>query len=319
MREGSHLPPPEVLGAQLAWIRGRRWVRVPMARYTSLRVGGSADVLAVPADVEDLLAIVGWASEGGMPLTWLGNGTNLLVRSNGIRGIVVSLRDALNRLSTLDPLPLDGVRLGSRVRFRVGAGVPLVRLLHVAIREGLLGLAFAAGIPGTIGGAVVMNAGTDAGSMWDAIESVRLLLPDGRTVEVRSEDVPVGYRFAGLPAQSVALEVTVSAVKGDPRDVREEVRRLYRRRLQQQPLSQPNAGSIFKNPPGEFAGRLIDCLGLKGCRIGAAQVSPKHANFIVNLGQASSDEVLVLVNHVKGYVHARTGILLEEEIHVVGE
>ena len=319
MTEKLHLSPPEVLGTQLAWMRGRRWVRTPMARYTSLRVGGAADVLAIPADVEDLLAIVAWASEEGVPLTWLGNGTNLVVRSRGIRGVVVSLRAALTHLSLLDPLLFDEVQAGNRVRLRVGAGMPLTRLLPVAIQKGLMGLGFAVGIPGTIGGAIVMNAGTDMGCMWDAVESVLLLLPDGQTVEVGAGDVPVGYRFARLPERSLVLEATLSAVKGTPCEVREEVRRLYRCRRQQQPLSQPNAGSIFKNPLGEFAGRLIDRLGLKGYRIGAAQVSPKHANFIVNLGEATSDEILGLVNYVKAYVHTRTGILLEEEISIVGE
>jgi UDP-N-acetylmuramate dehydrogenase len=157
------------------------------------------------------------------------------------------------------------------------------------------------------------------GSTWDVVESVTLLLPDGQTLEVRPGEVAVGYRFAALPEQSVVLSATLRATQGNPERVREQVRGLYRHRGESQPLAYPNAGSIFKNPPGERAGRLIDRLGLKGFRIGDAQVSPMHANFIVNVGQASAEEVLALIDHVKREVHAHTGILLEEEVRIVGE
>jgi UDP-N-acetylmuramate dehydrogenase len=316
---GGGCPSPLSLSQTFAWVRGRRYVSVPMAHYTSLRIGGPADLLLVPADVDELRAVVAWASAQGVPLTWLGNGSNLIVRARGIRGLVVSLRDALNHVSTLTPPPEPELRRGDPVCVRAGAGVPLTRVLHLAIREGLTGLSFAVGIPGTLGGAVVMNAGTDVGATWDVVESVRLLRPDGEMVDVGPDEVAVGYRFAALPAYSVVLEAILRAECGSPSEVREEVRQLYRRRRESQPLSYPNAGSIFKNPPGESAGRLIDQLGLKGSRIGDAQVSLKHANFIVNRGQASVAEVLALIEHVKGQVLARTGILLEEEVCIVGE
>jgi UDP-N-acetylmuramate dehydrogenase len=290
-----------------------------MADYTSLRVGGPADLLLVPTDLEELRAIAVSASTCGVPITWLGNGSNLIVRSRGVRGIVVSSRMALNHISLLDPHNPSDKRPGSPVSIRVGAGVPLTRILHVAIREGLEGLAFAVGIPGTLGGAIVMNAGTEVGSTWDVVESVRLLSPTGQMFEVRPEEVAVGYRCAALPEQSVVLSATLRATQGKPEQVREHVRRLYRFRGESQPLAYPNAGSIFKNPPNERAGRLIDRLGLKGFRIGDAQVSPKHANFIVNLGQASADEVLTLIDYVKREVYAHTGLLLEEEVRIVGE
>jgi UDP-N-acetylmuramate dehydrogenase len=311
--------PPQCLDAAFAWMGGQRRVGAPMAHYTSLRVGGPADLLLIPADIEELQAVVAWASARGVPLTWLGNGSNLLVRPRGIRGIVVSLHDALNYVSLLDPARQPDTRPGDPVRLRVGAGVPLTRVLHLAIREGLNGLAFAVGIPGTLGGAIAMNAGTEVGTAWDVVEGVKLLLPTGRIIEVGPTEVSVGYRFAGLPQHSVVLEATLLAVKGSREEVREEVRRLYRYRRESQPLSYPNAGSIFKNPPGEHAGRLIDRLGLKGLRIGGAQVSPKHANFIVNLGRASADEVLALIDYVKRCVQAHTGLVLEEEIRIVGE
>lgn len=300
-------------------MRGQWYVQASMARYTSLRVGGAADLLLIPADLEELMAIVSWAHAHDVPLMCLGNGTNLVVRSSGIRGLVVSLRGALNRLQILDPAPLSEVPQGGSVRLRVGAGVLLTRILHLVIRDGLRGLAFVVGIPGTIGGAVMMNAGTEAGSTWDVIECATILLPDGQTHVVRREDVAVGYRGTGLPKDGVVLEATLRAVKGHPEDVREEVRSIYHTRLETQPLSYPNAGSVFKNPVGERAGRLIDQLGLKGSRIGAAQVSHKHANFIVNLGQASADEVLALIDYVKRQVYGRAGILLEEEVQIVGE
>jgi UDP-N-acetylmuramate dehydrogenase len=316
---GMACPSPKSLHSAFAWMRGRRYVSAPMAHYTSLRVGGLADLLLVPADVDELVAIVAWASAHGVPLTALGNGSNLIVRSGGIRGIVVSLHDALNHVSVLAPLPGQDMRPGDPVRVRVGAGVSLTRVLHLVIREGLKGLAFAVGIPGTLGGAIVMNAGTEVGATWDVVECVRLMLPNGEMVDVGPEEVAVGYRFAALPEHSVVLEATLRAERGRPAEVREEIRRLYRCRGESQPLSHPNAGSIFKNPPGEYAGRLIDQRGLKGYRIGDAQVSCKHANFIVNLGQASVGEVLALIDYVKCSVLTHTGILLEEEVRIVGE
>jgi UDP-N-acetylmuramate dehydrogenase len=314
-----HLPPPHRLCAEFAWMRGQRLIDVPMARYTSLHVGGPADLLLIPADLAEVLAIVAWAREGQVPLMWIGNGTNLIVRSGGIRGLVVSLHDALNHIRPLHPTPLHELRSGDAVRLRVGAGVPLTRVLHLVIRQGLMGLAFAVGIPGTMGGAIAMNAGTEVGSTWDAIERVTLLMPDGRMIDVGPHDMAVGYRFANLPRQSVIVEATLRAVKGNAVEVRQDVRRLYGDRRRSQPLSLPNAGSIFKNPPGERAGCLIDQLGLKGFRIGAAAISHQHANFIVNLGRASAHEVLALVDYVKQRAYARTGVLLEEEVRIVGE
>jgi UDP-N-acetylmuramate dehydrogenase len=289
-----------------------------MALLTSLRVGGPADLLLVPADVDELRVIVHWASARGVPLTWLGNGSNLIVRPGGIRGIVVSLRAALNHMSVLLPDSEQELPLGAVVRMRVGAGVPLVRVVHLAIRQGLQGLSFAAGIPGTLGGAVVMNAGTEVGATWGVVEEVTLLLPHGETTELGARQVAVGYRFAALPEHSVVLEATLRAARGSATDVRDEVRRLYRCRRESQPLSYPSAGSIFKNPPGEPAGRLIDQLGLKGYRIGDAEISLKHANFIVNRGQASAHDVLALIDYVKGHVLTHRGILLEEEVRIVG-
>ena len=242
-----------------------------MANYTSLRVGGPADLLLIPADVDELRAIVGWATAQGVPLTWLGNGSNLIVRAGGIRGLVVSLHDALSHVSTRAPFYEQDMHLRDVVRIRVGAGVALTRVLHVVIRDGLKGLSFAVGIPGTLGGAVVMNAGTEVGAIWDVVECVRLLLTTGEMVEVRPEEVAVGYRFAALPEDSVVLGATLRAERADSLEVREEVRQLYRRRRESQPLSYPNAGSIFKNPPGERAGHLIDHLGLKGYRLGDAR------------------------------------------------
>jgi UDP-N-acetylmuramate dehydrogenase len=289
-----------------------------MARYTSLRVGGPADLLLVPADVDEVRAIVAWATTQGVPLTWLGNGSNLIVRAGGIRGLVVSLHDALSHVSTRAPSQEQDMQRGAVVRVRVGAGVALTRVLHLVIRDGLQGLSFAVGIPGTLGGAVVMNAGTEVGAIWDVIESVRLLLATGEMVEVRPEEVVVGYRFAALPEHSVVLGATLRAERANPLAVREEVRQLYRCRRERQPLSYPNAGSIFKNPPGERAGHLIDQLGLKGYRIGDAQISVKHANFIVNCGQASVTDVMALIDYVKRQVLMHTGILLEEEVRIVG-
>jgi UDP-N-acetylmuramate dehydrogenase len=312
-------PTPHALSQAFAWMRGQRDMNVPMARYTSLRVGGPADLLLVPANLDELRRIMSWATAQGVPLTWLGNGSNLLVRSSGIRGIVVSLRAALNRVLVCGRGCASAIGPGEPVLVHVGAGVSLTRVLHLMIRQELTGLGFAVGIPGTVGGAIVMNAGTEVGTTWEVVERVKLLLPNGQIVEVGPLEVAVGYRVAALPQHSVVLEASLRAQRGRPQEVRDEVRRLYRCRLQSQPLAYPNAGSIFKNPPGEYAGRLIDQLGLKGYRIGDAQVSLKHANFIVNRGQASADEVLALIDYVKRDVFTHTGIQLEEEVRIVGE
>jgi UDP-N-acetylmuramate dehydrogenase len=319
MSVGASAWSPQSLSHAFAWMRGRRYVNAPMAHYTSLRVGGPADLLLVPADVDEVKTIVAWATVQGVPLSWLGNGSNLIVRAGGIRGLVVSLHDALNHVSMQGPCQEPDTPPGDVVRVRVGAGVPLTRVLHVMIRDGLQGLAFAVGIPGTLGGAVVMNAGTEVGAIWDVVECVRLLLATGEIVEVRPQEVVVGYRFTALPEHSVVLEATLRATRGNSSEVREEVRHLYRCRRETQPLSYPNAGSIFKNPPGARAGYLIDHLGLKGYRIGDAQVSVKHANFIVNCGRASVRDVLTLIDYVKSQVLMHTGILLEEEVRIVGE
>jgi UDP-N-acetylmuramate dehydrogenase len=300
-------------------MHGRRCMHAPMARWTSLRVGGVADLLLIPIDLVELQRIISWAHAQDVPMMCLGNGTNLVVRSGGIRGLVVSLRDALNRLQRLDAAPFSDRPQETTLRLRIGAGVPLTRLLHLVIREGLRGLSFVVGIPGTLGGAVRMNAGTELGSTWDALESVTILLPDGHIRVLQREDICVGYRRTALPKDAVVLEATLRAVKGDPEEVRQEVRGIYHKRLETQPLSYPNAGSIFKNPAGERAGILIDQLGLKGSRIGGAQVSYQHANFIINLGQASADEVLALIDYIKRQVYDRAGILLEEEVQIVGE
>jgi UDP-N-acetylmuramate dehydrogenase len=317
MSLGVATTPPQDLDSAFTWMQGQRQAGAPMSCYTSLRVGGPAELLLAPADLGELQEIRAWAATHSVPVTWLGNGSNLLVRSGGIRGIVVLLRDALNDLA---PLPsLGRPRRGDAVRLRIGAGVSLRRVIHLAIRQGLEGLAFAVGIPGTLGGAIVMNAGTEVGSIWDVVDSATLLSPDGRIVEVRPADIRVGYRFADLPPQSVVLDATLRAVQGSPAQVRERLRSLYRRRRESQPLSYPNAGSIFKNPPGERAGRLIEQAGLKGFRIGDAQVSTTHANFIVNLGKASADQVLSLIDLVKSRVRCHTGLILEEEVRIVGE
>jgi UDP-N-acetylmuramate dehydrogenase len=294
-------------------------MQAPMARWTSLRVGGVADLLLIPSDLDELLRIISWAHAQDVPLMCLGNGSNLVVRAGGIRGLVVSLRDALNRFQKLDAAPSSEVPQETIVRLRIGAGVPLTRLLHLIIRDGLRGLSFVVGIPGTLGGAVRMNAGTELGSTWDALESVTILQPDGQIRVLQRQEICVGYRRTTLPRDVVVLEATLRAVKGDPEEVRQEVRSIYHKRLATQPLSYPNAGSIFKNPAEERAGILIDQLGLKGSRIGGAQVSYQHANFIINLGPASADEVLALIDCIKQQVYNRAGILLEEEVQIVGE
>ncbi len=275
----------------------------PMSLHTSFGIGGEAEVMAVPKDMEDLIHILRIVKKEGMPSLILGGGTNLLVRDGGIQGIVINMRE-------LDNISVKGSML------EVEAGVPLPRLLNHTIEKGLTGLEFVAGIPGTLGGAIIMNAGTKEGEMKDVIESVTILDEGGKVKEVPKDALGFEYRSTGI--RGTVLKAMVRLEMGNRGLLVERVKRSMLHRRKTQPLSYKSAGCIFKNPQGMAAGALIEVVGLKGYSLGAAQVSDAHANFIINKGGATAKDVLSLIEFIRKKVKREKGIDLELEVKVVG-
>lgn len=293
------------LKTALSGLRGEVVFGAPLAELTSLCIGGPADALVSPEDVHDVCRIVRQAHAARIPIMVLG-GTNLLVQDGGIRGIVLSLPN-------LAAIELEDSRL---VFAEAGARMPV--LLGFAVHHGLSGIEWAAGIPGTIGGAVVMNAGTKLGEMQDCLDAIQMVDLDGRLVTYAAASVAFTYRSVSLP-EGVVVGAWLRLTPASRETIESRTKSYLQYRKQSQPLSQPNAGSVFKNPQGTTAGRLIEEAGLKGYRVGDAEVSSKHANFIVNLGHARATDVLQLIETVQREVFQRTGITLELEWKVVGE
>ena len=285
-------------------VRGEVRFDEGLARYTSMKIGGAADVLAIPADTDDLRTVLGAARAVKAPVFVLG-GTNVVVRDGGLAGVVIRLE----RFKTIR-------RLGP-TRLYAEAGTPFPTLSHAAKDQALAGLEFAVGIPGTVGGAIVMNAGTQDGEIADVLESVRLMTPEGAVRDIPAARLGFRYRGSHVPP-GILLGGTV-ALRTQPKeaiDARMQAILAYRR--QTQPLHLPNAGCIFKNPPKLSAGRLIDELGLKGYRIGGVQVSERHANFMVNTGGGTAKDLAALIRHVGRRVERERGITLELEVKIVG-
>ncbi len=289
----------------VAGIKGTVRFHAPLREYTSFKIGGPADVLVEPADVEDVCQLAKQAAAAKVPIFVIG-GTNLLVRDKGIRGVVVSL----SRLRAIKDEP-------DHVIYAEG-GVGMPTLIGHAIRRSLSGLEWAAGIPGTVAGCVVMNAGTRLGEMRSAVKAVRIVDPLGRIVDCPASEIEFSYRRAKLP-KGVVVGVWLQLKPGSRRDIERVVKDYLRYRKDTQPLTLPNAGCVFKNPGKEPAGKLIEAVGLKGARVGDAQVSEKHGNFIVNLGQARAADVIALIQKVRRQVWRRTGIALELELKIVGQ
>lgn len=302
---GDTIDSKTALKTAAAGLRGEARWRAPLSEHTTLGVGGPADLLAIPADLEDLRGLAGRARAAGLPLFVLG-GSNLLVQDGGLRGIVVKLA-RLDRIEAIDALRLEAE-----------AGVPLPRLARWAAERGLGGLEFAVGIPGTLGGGVVMNAGTPDGEVGNFVEAVRVLTPDGALVEAARPEIGFSYRASRLPA-GIVVAARLALEQGRWDEIRKRLQDHSRRRRATQPLNLPNAGSVFKNPPGDFAARLIEAAGLKGARIGDAQISERHANFIVNRGAATARDALALIARARATVERTAGVRLELELKVVGE
>lgn len=290
------------------FVNGELRLDEPMSRHTTLRIGGPADGWVAPRTIAELRGIVAVCAGEGIPVVAVGGGSNLLVRDGGVRGLVVSTR-LLRRLERLGP---TGVI--------VEAGVSTGKALHAATEWELGGVEFLGGVPGSVGGGLVMNAGTYLGEFKDVtVEVASVRIADGALVRRDNAACGFRYRHSDLPPDEVVVEATLHLRPRARADIEAEVRALRDRRHEREPKGLPNAGSIFKNPPGDFAGRLIEACGLKGRRVGGAEVSPKHANWIVNVGGARAADVLELVDIVRAEVKGRHGVDLDMEVKVIGD
>lgn len=288
-------------------IRGRILYGEPLARYTSFGIGGPADIMVCPEGVEDVKAVLVICREQGISCLLLGGGSNLLVRDGGFRGVVLFLDGAISHLRV------------ERRRVWAGAGVRLSRLVAFCSKLALTGVECLAGIPGTVGGAVKGNAGAFGGSIADHLAEVRLITPEGIEETFSRERLEFSYRRCSLPEGCVVLEAVFDLELGDSVQIRRRVSENLVQRNRGQPVEWRSAGSVFKNPPGEYAGRLVEKAGLKGTRIGDACISPKHGNFIINLGGAEAADVLALIDLMRERVRAEMHVELELEVQVVGE
>lgn len=279
----------------------------PMSRHTTFRVGGPADAMVWPAG-DALAQVLDLCDRHGQPYYIIGNGSNLLVGDGGIRGLVIAMGKGQ------DDIQIEGTHVVA------GAGVLLSRFASLAAERGLTGMEFAAGIPGTVGGAVVMNAGAYGGEMKDILESVTVLDPSGREKKLDLEELKLGYRSSCIPEHKYIVKEAVFALEnGDAEEIRARIQELRGKRMEKQPLEYPSAGSTFKRPEGHFAGKLIMDAGLRGYQVGGAQVSEKHCGFVINRGGATAADIRRLMQDVSDEVERQFGVKLEPEVKMLGE
>ena len=287
---------------------GQVLVNEPLAKYTTWRIGGPADVLVIPSNQEELSTLMTVLKEHQISWTQLGRGSNLLVADKGIRGVVIKLGEGFDYVTFEED------------RIIVGAAHSVVKLCILAAKKGLSGLEFAGGIPGSVGGAVYMNAGAHGSDTSKILQSARIVLHDGQIVTYSVEDMQYAYRHSILQEQpGIVVEASFQMKLGDRTTIMAEMNTHKDRRRLTQPLQQPSAGSVFRNPPGDHSARLIEAAGLKGYRIGGAEISTQHANFIVNVGQSTAADVLELISHVQKEVVKQFGIELQPEVYLMGE
>ncbi len=288
-----------------AW-RDRITANEPMSRHTSWRVGGPAELYFRPEGLDDLAAFLR-ELDADTPVFWFGLGSNLLVRDGGLPGAVIAAAGVFRNIEDA----------GAR-GLRAGASVPCTQLARHCVRAGLGPSEFFAGIPGTLGGALAMNAGAHGGETWERVRSVKTIDRQGMVHERSPQEFSVAYRSVRGPADEWFVEATLEF---DPSVTpsMESLKAMLARRRETQPLGLPSCGSVFRNPPGDHAARLIEAAGLKGCRIGDAEVSAKHANFIINRGKATAADIERLIEHVQRTVADRHGVTLEHEVRIVGE
>ena len=287
-------------------IRGTIVVGEPLSRHTSFGIGGPADFWIEPSDLEDLISLMGFLKKERLRWILLGNGTNVLVSDGGFRGVVINLKN----LCSLD------VRGSSII---AGAGASLQKTLDETVDYALGGFEFAAGIPGSIGGAVITNAGGRDGEIGDVIENAVILNSRMGLKSLPKEELEFSYRNCSLPPEAIVVEVKIGLRNGKKKNIEKKIAEILAYRRLTQPLNLPNAGCIFKNPRGQSAGELIASAGLAGARIGGAEISSQHANFVINRGEARTSDVIALTEMVEKKVFVNSGMRLEREIRVIGE
>ena len=287
-------------------VRGKVLENTPMSQFTTMKVGGPADVIFIPADRADLIAAFVMAEKKGWPRQIIGAGSNLIVRDGGLEGLTVILR------GTMDEIEIEGEKM------RAGAGAALPKMSRAASRQGLTGLEWLVSIPGTLGGAVAGNAGAFGASMADFLIEAQVLMPGGAVETWEKDKFAFSYRNSKLPVGAVILEAILKLEKGDIAQIEKRMKEIIEKRKATQPLSEPSAGSIFRNPPQTAAGKLIDSLGFKGKMRGDAVVSDVHANFIVNAGAATAADVIGLIEEIHERARAVHGIDLELEVKIIG-
>lgn len=278
-----------------------------LKEYTYTKTGGICDVIAFPANIEEVKNIVLWIRENHVPLTILGNASNVIVQDNGIKGIVVMF-DKMSHITINDTL------------VSVDSGVKLVDLSKVVLEHSLTGLEFACGIPGSMGGGVFMNAGAYGGELKDIIHSVTVIDLEGRIKEYSNKDMAFGYRYSKIQeTKEIILNTTLKLEHGEKEKIAEKMNELTILRESKQPLEYPSCGSVFKRPTGYFAGQLIQNANLQGYRIGGVEVSKKHAGFIVNIDNGTASDYKKLIEHVQKVVFEKFNVLLETEVKFIGE
>jgi len=280
----------------------------PMKNHTAFKIGGPADLMVLPGSIEEIEKIVKLMDKLETEFFIIGNGSNLLVSDKGIRGIVIKIGD---QFSGID---IDGTTINAK------SGILLSALSKIAARESLSGIEFAGGIPGTLGGAVAMNAGAYGGEMKDVVKEAVLIDRKGNIIRLEGKDMSFGYRSSIVQdGDLIVLEAVLELERGNQKDIFDKMNGFNARRNEKQPLKVPSAGSTFKRPEGYYAGKLIQDAGLKGLRHGGAMVSDKHSGFIVNTGNASAEDVLALIKTVSKVVFDRFGVVLETEVKFIGE
>ncbi len=281
---------------------GKLETNVLLSKYTTYKVGGKAKVLAYPKNIEKLITLLKWAKTNNISYKMLGNGSNLIFSDADYNGILI-------KLTEFDDIEIFGNKI------RVGAGYSLMKLSRIALKNSLTGLEFAAGIPGTVGGAVFMNAGAYKSDMGYIVQMIKVLTPDFRIVTLENKELAFHYRTSFLKTHPnyICLEAIIKLEKGKKEAIEEVMKSRLQRRKEAQPLEYPSAGSVFRNPPGMFSGELIENCGLKGKKIGGAQVSEKHANFIINTGNATANDVKELIDYVKKEVEKKYHVSLTTE------
>lgn len=296
----------DVLSAALG--SGQVWENEMMKKHTTFRIGGPADIFAVPRKEEEICQVVNICRERQVPLYIMGNGSNLLVADAGIRGVVMQL------FKNYGEVTVEGTEMTAQ------SGILLSTLAKKALACGLTGLEFASGIPGTLGGAAVMNAGAYGGEMKDVLREVRVLTREGEILTLGAGELELGYRTSILARKNyIVLQVKLQLEQGDPEQIRQRMEELKEKRVSKQPLDLPSAGSTFKRPEGYFAGKLIMDAGLRGFSCGGAEVSEKHCGFVVNKGDATAEDVRRLISQIRQIVQEKYGVTLEPEIKMVGD